>query len=119
MSVALISGAADIFLARRESGLVTTEAAQLQRAIERRHECKARLVATEMVSLEFKVRAPWAGVVYHFALDGHPTADLAYAWSMPPLGRRRAPWSIALREGADLSAPEAVRNTFLSDIESD
>jgi len=99
--------------------LVTTEAAQLQRAIERRHKCKARLVATELVSLEFQVRAPWTGIVYHFALDGHPTADLAYGWSMGPHGARGAPWSIALREGADLSAPEAVRKRLLSDIESD
>ena len=56
-------------------------AADLQREVERQHACKAVLIATEPVTETLAGDAVWQGDVHHFVLCGHPTADMAYAWS--------------------------------------
>ena len=89
--------------------------ARLQHAVERRHNCKARLIATEPVTEEFDARAPWAGVVYHFVLDGHPTADLAYAWVSHAAESDRRFCFAVLRKAAIESASDAVRKVLLAE----
>jgi len=89
--------------------------ANLQESVERELHCKARLIATEPVSEEFDVRPPWTGLVHHFVLDGHPSADLAYAWSTVVPGSPRQRHTVVLRDAAVVSARDAVRKMALAD----
>jgi len=86
--------------------------AKLQDTVERRHKCKARLIATEPVFEEFDTRPPWAGVVYHFVLDDHPSADLAFAWVSE--GGKRLCYAV-LRKASVVSAADAVRKVMLAE----
>jgi len=61
-------------------------AIDLQLEVERQHACKAVLIATEPVTETLAGSAVWQGDVHHFVLCGHPTADMAYAWSSSPDG---------------------------------
>ena len=89
----------------------------LRRAVERELNCKARLIATELVSEEFDLRPPWAGVVYHFALKGHPISDLAYAWSRPATEDRPEKLVIVLRSDPVVTARDAVRKVALAEYD--
>jgi len=83
--------------------------AKLQESVERELRCKARLIATEPVTEQFAARAPWTGVVHHFALEGHPTAELAYAWSSIVAGSAQRRHVVVLRSNTVVSARDAVR----------
>jgi len=86
--------------------------AELQQTVERMHGCKAVLVATELVSERFKGKPAWEVVVYHFILEGHPIADLAFAWSSPIEGSTKREFSAALRSMHTQTAQDAVRTTI-------
>jgi len=88
---------------------------RLQETVERELHCRARLIATEPVSEEFDVRPPWVGVVHHFVLEGHATADLAYAWSTTLAGSEKPRHTVVLRDAAVVSAADAVRKSVLAD----
>ena len=53
-----------------------------QRAILLTHGTKARLTMRVHVVEEFEAQPVWEGEVLVFALDGHPTADICYAWEV-------------------------------------
>jgi hypothetical protein len=52
-------------------------------AVERMHNCSARLAQSVPVSETFGGNIVWEGVVHVFDLTGHPKATRAYAWSSP------------------------------------
>src|SRR5580704_12679436 len=59
------------------------EVDHLQKEIEGRHRCSARLVQSVPVKETHKGAAVWEGVVHVFDLEGHPTASRVYARSSP------------------------------------
>lgn len=83
--------------------------AELQGAVERLHECKAVLIATEPVIETLGGEAMWEVEVLHFALSGHPTADLVYAWSSPIADDTEHQIFAVLRSVPVQSARDAVR----------
>ena len=89
--------------------------AELQQAVERMHECKARLIATKPVSETFEGKPVWEGVVHVFALDGHPTADRAYAWSSPIEGSTKRRFFAVLYAAPVQSAQDAVRAAIVAE----
>lgn len=53
----------------------------LQRAVEERHDCFALLRDIVRVLAHCNDGRVWDGAVVAFSLAGHPTAEIAYAWS--------------------------------------
>jgi len=60
---------------------VTAEVERLRRTIRDLHGVKGTHLRSEPVHETFQDRTAWDGIVEVFALKGHPTATLAYAWS--------------------------------------
>ena len=87
-------------------------AEELQQAVERMHSCKAVLVASEALSETLEGKTVWEGVVHHFVLDGHPTANVAYAWSSPIEGSTQHRTFAVLHVAPIQSAQDAVRATI-------
>ncbi len=83
--------------------------AELQEAVERLHNCKAVLIATEDVVETVEGKAIWEGEVHHFVLSGHPSADMAYAWSSPIEGSSERKFFAVLRAPPVNSAQSAVK----------
>ena len=50
------------------------DAKELRRAVERMHNCTARLAQSVPVSETFEGQPVWEGTVHVFDLEGHPTA---------------------------------------------
>jgi hypothetical protein len=82
---------------------------ELQEAVERLHDCKAVLIATEDVLETIEGKTVWEGEVHHFVLSGHPSADMAYAWSSPIEGSTERKFFAVLRAPPVNSAQSAVR----------
>jgi hypothetical protein len=57
----------------------------------------------------------WEGEVHHFALSGHPTADLAYAWSAPIEGSTKRRFFAVLCAMPVQSARDAVRAAIVAE----
>lgn len=55
--------------------------AELQAAVEATHGGTATLRDVVPVRETFQGQPAWEGSVHVFALQGHPSADTAYAWS--------------------------------------
>jgi hypothetical protein len=65
-------------------------ASELKKAVESQHGGTATLVQSVPVDEQFQGRPVWRGTVHVFALEGHPAAKRAYAWSYElPDGKRR------------------------------
>jgi hypothetical protein len=94
---------------------MTDDPAELQQAVERLHECKAVLIATEPVVEKFKGETVWEGEVSHFVLVGHASADLAYAWSSPIEGSTKRRFFAVLRAKPVQSASDAVRAAIVAE----
>ncbi len=73
------------------------------------HDCTARHTGTVRVLEEFEGKRVWDGDVYVFALEGHPAAQKAYAWSVPVEGSERRRFYAVLHEGPVDSPEKAVR----------
>ncbi len=56
--------------------------ARFQDAIRATHGTQSQLLTRESVVEEFEGETVWAGEVLVFALKGHPTAHLCYAWEV-------------------------------------
>lgn len=54
---------------------------ELREAVEHLHGCSARFVRVHRVEDRFRGDVAWRGIVHEFALAGHPTASIAFAWS--------------------------------------
>ena len=81
-------------------------------AIKETHGAKAQLLTLEPVIEKFEGKTVWEGEVLVFALKGHPTAKLCYAWEVD--GKVTA----VLHQGPVDSPLAAVRAAILSE-ESD
>lgn len=85
-------------------------------AVARLHGCKAVLERQEPVLENFDGRTVWEGVVSVYRLEGHPTALLAYAWTVSkPDGGERV--FAVLQAGPIESARDAVRAAILRDFQ--
>lgn len=58
-----------------------TDVEKLQRVIREQHGAESAHVRSEPVHETFRGETVWEGVVEVFALQGHPQAETAYAWS--------------------------------------
>ena len=81
----------------------------LQEAVERLHNCKARVTGTEHVIETFQGDTVWNGEVTVFALEGHPKASICYAWSSPVQGSTRRRFFSILKNSPIETARDAVR----------
>jgi hypothetical protein len=81
----------------------------LRRAVEGLHGCKASFLESVRVIEEVDGERAWDGDVYVFALEGHPTAQKAYAWSAPVPGSGKRRFYAVLHEGPVDSPEKAVR----------
>ncbi len=82
----------------------------LQDAIRRLHGCESRYVSSHAV-----VERSWQGTVRVFALEGHPTALVCYAWRLDADDPERARCVAVLREGVVDGPVSAVRAVVLQE----
>src|SRR5947208_4433885 len=87
---------------------------ELQKSVERMHNCKARLVQSVPIR-EFERKTVWEGVVHIYALEGHPTASQAYAWSSPIEGSDKRRFFAVLHQPPVESPVEAVRAAIVAE----
>lgn len=78
-------------------------------AVQELHSCRASYRDTVPVVEEHDGERVWEVDVYVFALEDHPTAPKAYAWSAPVLGSDRRRFYAILHEGPVDSPAKAVR----------
>ena len=83
--------------------------AELKRAVEVQHGCKATVFQSMPIKKTFSGKTVWEGVVYTFSLTGHPTAKRAYAWSSPIVGSDKRRLFAVLHQSPVTSPVEAVR----------
>lgn len=89
---------------------------QLREAIESQHGGKATLAQSVPVREMHGADVAWEGIVHVFHLEGHPSADRAYAWSTlldESTGRRR--FYAVLHAGPVMSPVDAVRAAIVAD----
>ena len=82
--------------------------------MQRLHNCSARPTDTLHVTEEFEGERVWDVHVHVFALKGHPSAEKAYAWSVPVPGSERRRFYAVLHEGPVDSPEKAVRAAIVS-----
>ncbi|HEY2883814.1 MAG TPA: hypothetical protein VGJ08_01195 [Rhizomicrobium sp.] len=91
---------------------------ELKRAIESQHGGTATYVQSVPVRETFEEKTVWDGAVSIFKLNGHPTAQLAYAWSYElPDGKRR--FFAVLHVPPILSPREAVRAAIVAEARAE
>ena len=84
----------------------------LKRAVESEYGCIAKFVQSVPVREGIRGQPVWEGVVHIFDLEGHPTANRAYAWSHEEDGKRR---SITMLHLPPITSPkEAVRAVIIA-----
>jgi len=101
--------------------MMEVEADQLQTAVERQHNCTARLAQSVPVSETFNGAAVREGVVHVFDLEGHPTASSlarAYAWSSPIEGSDKRRFFTVLHQPPIVSPVDAVRAAIVAEHRS-
>lgn len=91
------------------------EESELRTAIERQHNCTARLVQTVPVSEAFGGKTVWEGVVHVFDISGHPKAKQAYAWSSPIEGSDKRRFFAVLHVPPVTSPAEAVQAAIVAE----
>lgn len=91
------------------------EIADYRQAVEGLHGGRASFVETVRVVEEFEGERAWDGDVHVFALEEHPTAQKAYAWSVPVPGSERRRFYAVLHEGPVDSPETAVRASVVQE----
>jgi len=91
-----------------------SEIKELQRAVERLHNCSATYVRNADVREEFGGRVVWEGTVSVFNVT-HPDASTCYAWSSPVEGSARRRYYAILGKSPIQTAVDAVRATIAAD----
>jgi hypothetical protein len=92
--------------------------AELQAAVEATHGGTATLRDVVSVRETFQGQPAWEGSVHVFALHGHPSAGMAYAWSSPVEGSDRRKFYAVLHLPPVDSPEAAVRAAIVSDHRS-
>ncbi|MCH8273298.1 MAG: hypothetical protein IH851_00710 [Armatimonadetes bacterium] len=86
---------------------------ELQKAVERLHNCRAQFKETVQVTETLDGQPVWDGEISIFNIAGHPTARLCYAWSEPvPDSNRRRFYAVLHKHPID-GAQAALRASFL------
>lgn len=98
--------------------MIEVSIAELQEAVEKTHRCKAKFVQTVAVNLKHEGQDVWTGIVHVFALEGHPTADRAYAWSSPIESSTKRRFFAVLHAAPVQSASDAVRAAIVAEHRS-
>jgi hypothetical protein len=94
---------------------VNSTSAELRRAVESQHPCRATLAQTVPVRETFQGQLVWQGVVHVFDLEGHPTATREYAWSSAIEGSDRRRVYAVLGIGAIKAPLDAVRAAIVAE----
>lgn len=76
---------------------------------------RAQLQQVERITETFNGRTAWDGVVHVFALDGHPEAKVAYAWTAPIEGSTKRRFYTVLGKPPINSAADAVRAAIVAE----
>ena len=90
-------------------------AEELKKVIERLHNCVAQFLKTFHVREIFQGNPVWEGIVFVFALEGHPQADKCYAWSSPIEGSTKRRYYAVLHIPPIDSPEKAVRASIIYD----
>jgi len=98
-----------------KASLMNDKQAELRRAVERMHTCKATLTQSVPVTERHGDAVVWEGVVHVFDLKGHMTANRAYAWSSPIEGSDKLRFFAVLHEGPVKSPTDAVRAAIVAE----
>ncbi len=99
-----------------QNQLTEVATSELQRHVERLHDCAATCSAAVEVHDRFGSETLWHGVVHVFDLTYHPTADLCYAWSSPVAGSRKRRFYAVLHTEQVDSPAKAVRAAIVKDF---
>ena|ERR1700737_1418042 len=95
--------------------MIEVEADQLREAVEHTHGGSATLVQALPVKETFEGATVWEGIVHVFALDGHPKATRAYAWSSPIKGSDKRRFFAVLHIPPIMSPLDAVRAAIVAE----
>ena len=87
----------------------------LRQSVELLHDCRATHEAAVLVTETFQGQTAWEGTVHVFALEGDPTAKLAYAWSSPIEGSTKRRLFAVLQIPPVQSALDAVRAAIVGE----
>ena len=87
--------------------------ADYRQAVEGLHGGQATHLETVWVVEEARGERIWEGEVYVFALDGHPAAQKAYAWSGSVPGTEQCRFYVVLHQGPVDSPERAVRASIV------
>ncbi|OGP50369.1 MAG: hypothetical protein A2Y79_11650 [Deltaproteobacteria bacterium RBG_13_43_22] len=88
----------------------------LEKAIYDLHGCSATWIKSTPVKEMFNGEIVWEGVVEVFDLGGHPTANLAYAWSHEIEESKKRKYYAVLHQGKIDSPEKAVRASIVQDF---
>jgi hypothetical protein len=88
---------------------------ELKLAVERMHDCSARLAQSVPVQEWHGSATVWEGIVHVFDLEGHPQATRAYAWSSPIEGSAKRRFFAVLHMGEIKSPQDAVRAAIVAE----
>src|ERR1700691_6702009 len=91
------------------------DTAELKRAVESMHTCKAALAQCVPVREHHGDTTVWEGVVHVFDLTGHPKATRAYAWSSSIEGSDKRRFFAVLHMSPVTSPVEAVRAAIVQE----
>jgi hypothetical protein len=92
-----------------------TTSTELKSAVEAQHGCTATFLQSVPVKETFERKTVWEGIVYVFALTGHPTAFRTYAWSSPIKGIDKRRFFAVLHQPPVTSLVEAVRAAIVAE----
>ncbi len=88
----------------------------LQKAVERLHNCSAIFKESVPVKDEFDGRTTWEGIVHVFDLIDHPESTKCYAWSSPIEGSEKRKFYAVLHYPRVDSPEKAVRAWIIKDF---
>ncbi|MCG6534490.1 MAG: hypothetical protein L7F78_07330 [Syntrophales bacterium LBB04] len=89
--------------------------AELKTAVERMHNCTVSFLEDVVVVEKFGGLTVWSGTVSVFALEDHPQATKAYAWSSPIEGSSKRRYYAVLHISPVDSPEKAVRASIVKD----
>lgn len=89
--------------------------AELQAAVEATHGGRATLRDVVSVRETFQGQTVWEGSVHVFDLQGHPSANTAYAWSSDVEGSEKRRFHAVLKVPPVDSPEAAVRAAIVAD----
>ena len=92
------------------------EVPALQQAVESLHKCQATFREVVPVVERFDGKTVWEGEVHVFALKGHQTASICYAWASLVEGSEKQKFYAVLHIPPVTSPVEAVRASIISDF---